>query len=519
MTGFAVLLGAAAIGFGLARWVGVPSTPFLIFGGFLLSLAGLLPEAEILENVLLLGLSFLLFAAGAELDVHRVGQYRWVALQVGIAQFFVLAVAGTAAALALGFALTTSLYLALAVAASSTLVVVRLLQQRGQMFEPFGRMVTGVLLLQDLFVITLAPVLIRLPDGAGSVAVGFGLTVAMIALAYVLQRWVLPHLVLRWELSGESLLLLTLSLLFGFVGLTYAFDLPIITGAFLAGVSLSSFPVSGLVREQLTPITDFFLAIFFTVLGAFIIIPDATALLAGLVFALLVLVGTPPLVTFFAERAGFSVRAALESGLLLAQTSELSLVVGLLALTAEELAPEVFSVIVLVTVLTMIATPFLTTGPVTLRLLRWYPYHVSGPASAPRNHIVLLGCGDTGMPLLETLFLAGYDVVVIDDDPSVVRYLRENDVPAIRGDASDPEALRKAGAEDARAVVSMVRRPRDTEVVLKQAPETPVLVRVFTDEDADWVEEHGGTPVRYSAAAADAFARWFEEEFAAADAS
>lgn len=511
MIGLLVLLGAAAVGFGLAHALRLPATPFLLATGFALGAAGLLPETEFLETVLVLGASFLLFTAGAELDLGRVGRFRRAALVVGLAQFAVLGGLALALALGVGFGLEAALYLALALAASSTLVVVRLLQQRRQLFEPFGRLVTGVLLLQDLLLIVLAPMLIRWP--AGTVAVGTGLvfTLALIGLAFALQRWVLPVLVLRWHLDGEALLLTTLGVLFGFMGLTVLFDLPIIVGAFLAGFSLSRFPVGGLVREQLNPVTDFFLPIFFTVLGGFILVPSLGALAVGLGFAVIVLVATPLVVTVVAERMGFSARSAIESGLLLAQTSELSLIIGLLALTEGAIGAEVFSAIVLVTAGTMIATPFLSTDTVTWRLLDFHPFHAPDkPEERFGDHILLLGCGDSGMPLLETLFLAGYEVLVVDDDPVIVRRLLDEGVPALRGDASDEAVLIAAGASQARAVIAMVRRPTDLNQLMTRCKRVPVFVRVFTDEDAAWVEKRGARPVRYAEAAADAFAEWFE---------
>lgn len=517
MIGFTVLLVGAAIGYGIARLLNLPPTPFLLGAGFLLAMTGLLPQDEILESALVLGVSFLVFAAGVELDIHRVERHGRVALRIGLVQFAALAGVGVLAALTIGYALITSLYVGLALAASSTLVVVRLLQRRRQLFEPFGRLVLGVLLVQDLLIIILAPVLIWLPEGPLAVAVGLSLTVLLIGLAYVLQRWVLPRVILRWEFDGESLLLMTLAVLFGFIGLTMWFDLPIVTGAFLAGVALSSFPVNGLVREQLNPLQDFFLSIFFISLGALVVLPVGMHAVAVVVFVAVVLLVTPPLVALLAERAGFTARAALESGLLLSQTSEFSLIVALLALSAGQIEAEVFSVIVLVTVLTMVITPFLATDRNTWRLLRFHPVRSPDRVPAPTHeHIVMLGCGDSGMPLLETLFLSGHDVFVIDDDPGVVRSLRENDVPAVRGDAADPDVLEAAHVRNARAVISMIRRPADTRVLIERYRDVPVLVRVFSDDDAATVAAMGGVPVRYAEVAADAFMAWLASLDAAA---
>jgi hypothetical protein len=242
---------------------------------------------------------------------------------------------------------------------------------------------------------------------------------------------------------------------------------------------------------------------------------NSEGLLVALVFAALVMVVTPPLVTMIAERAGFSARTALESGLLLAQTSELSLVLALQGyLVAGQLTQEVFTLVALTTVVTMVLTPWLSSEAVVQRLMRLQPIRKSERSAAPpRDHVLLLGCGSGGMPLLETLFAAGHEVVVIDDDPEVVDRLRRGDVKCIRGDAAEPQTLIEAGAHHALIVSSTIRRPRDNLRLLQIVHRPTVLVRVFEDEDADWVRRLGGTPVVYSAAAAEDFIRWFDRTF------
>jgi Trk K+ transport system NAD-binding subunit len=113
------------------------------------------------------------------------------------------------------------------------------------------------------------------------------------------------------------------------------------------------------------------------------------------------------------------------------------------------------------------------------------------------------------MPLLETLFVAGHEVVVVDDDPDVVHRLREAEVSVIRGDATDLEVLRRACARDARLITSTVRRPEDNRRLLQYARGVPMIVRVFEEEDAEWIRAAGGTPVLYSEAAADGLLEWF----------
>lgn len=514
MTGIAILVAGAAVAFAVCRWTGLPSIPLLLLAGLGLALAGLLPR-DLLQDAVVLGVTFLVFAAGIELNLRRVGRQRRAAFQVGVAQFLLLGLAGFLVALALGLGTEPSLYVAVALTASSTLVVVRLLQRRRQMFEPFGRLVIGVLLVQDLAVILIIPVLGGLSQGPRVVALGLAGVLGLMGLAYACVRWVTPYLILRLKLGEELLLLVALAFLFVFSGLASALGLPWIAGAFLAGVSLSPFPVSGLVRGQLRSLSDFFVAVLFTALGGLLVLPSPEQLLQALALALAVVLLTPPLVTLLAERAGLSARAAIESGLLLSQTSEFSLIVALQGLFLGRIGPEVFTIVALVTVLTMILTPFLATDRMAWTLMRLHPSSPSrGRAPVeepPRGHILFLGCGENTLPLLETLVAVGHDVVVVDDDPAIIERLIQGDVPCIRGDASDPAALSRAGARRARLIVSTVRRPSDNETVLDWVGnEVPVLVRVFEPEAAERLRARGATPVLYSEAAAEEFLEWFD---------
>jgi monovalent cation:H+ antiporter-2, CPA2 family len=386
----------------------LPAIPLLLLVGALLGFTSAVPPA-LLQDAIVLGVTFLVFFAGLELNPARVGGQRRAALRVGIAQFLVLGVTGYLVATALGYGLTPALYLALAMSASSTLVVVRLLQSRQQLFEPFGRLVLGVLLLQDLAIILLIPVVTGMADGPWAVARGLAAAIGLTAAALLFARTGGPRLALRFRNDEEALLLVVLGVLFTFIAAAASLGLPIIAGAFLAGVALSPFPTGMIVRGPILSLSDFFQALFFIALGGLVARPDLVALGHSLVFAVALIAVTPLVVTVVAERAGLSTRPAVEAGLLLAQASEFSLVVGLWGLVAGQISPQVFTIVALVTVITMLITPFLGTDAVTWRVMRLHPLRGEPDvADRPEDHILLLGCGDSGMPLLETMIAAGH---------------------------------------------------------------------------------------------------------------
>jgi len=506
-----VLLGLAAAGTGLSRWTQIPVIPFLLVGSLGLSATGIVGDPQFVEDVLYLSVSVLLFVVGADLSPQRVGSFRPAALRIGLLQFVGLAFAGIGVAFGLNYTLTDALYLGLALAASSTIVGVRLLQRRQQMFEPFGRTVVGVLLLQDVLIVLLLPVLTRLSDGPTPMLWSLGGTVLLLGGVGIVMKIVVPFL-LRRDLDAETRLLAVLGILFGFMGVADWVGVPRFAAAFLAGVSLSGFPFSGLVHSEMQPLYDFFAAIFFASLGGAATLPNWSLLGHAALFGGAVLLLTPLIVAIVAQWTGVAVRTALESGLLLAQTSELSLVVGLQALLVGQIGSDVFAVIVLTTVFTMIATPFLTHESVVRELVRWHPLRQPAPLpEVPSGHVLLLGGGRSLRPILRLLRESEYKPVVIDEDPAVVKRLRRRGITCVRGDGADLSVLREAGAAQAKIIVSTLRAPRVLRDLLHEVGNTvPVLVRVFEDADADWVTARGGIPIRFAHAAGDAFMQWFE---------
>jgi len=515
MMGLAVILIAAAAAHAVAKATRLPVIPLLLLGGLALAAIGVSPPAGLLRGVLELGLVVLVFAAGVELTPRRVGRRTRAVLVVGLSQFLLLGAGGWVVARLLGFDARASLFMASALAASSTLVVVGLLKQRQQMFESFGRLVTGILLLQDAGIVAALVILDRIHDGPVAIASALASTAAMGLLAWAGQRWVVPWIALHSKYDDERLLLWVLALLFSTCGLAIVLHVPLVAGAFIAGVTLSGFPMNGLVRGILSSLTDFFLAVFFVALGAIIVIPPPSYLLPGLVLSGFLILATVPLVAVIAERAGLSTRSAIESGLLLSQTSEFSLVIALHGVAAGVLTEAMFSLIALITVGTMTVTPFISNQKVTDWFVRLDPRRRwrREPPIARSGHILVLGLGTAGEQTMQWLIDHDWEVVVVDEDSGVIANLTNHGIPAFQADGSNPEFLAHVHARDADTVLCLLPRLTDAERVLAYMRGSParVIVRVFEPSAGVRVESLGGLAVVTADAGADRFGAWFTQ--------
>lgn len=518
MTTLTLLLLAAALAYGLAKLLHLPAIPLLVLCGW--GLGMLLPDLpeNLLANILELGLIFLVFIAGVELNPRRVRKHVRGVVIVGTVQFVALGILGYGFARLLNYPPGSALFMAFALSASSTLVVIRCLKQRQQMFEPFGRLVTGVLLLQDLLIVTGLIVLIHLPEGGIAVAIALTKGAVLGVLAWCAHRWIIPFLVLRCNPDEELLLLIVLSLLFAFAGGAWLLDLPLVAGAFLGGFALSSFPVNGVVRGLLLSLGDFFLGIFFLVLGALIVLPDLDMLVKTAAFTVFILVVTVPVVTLIAEKCGYSARASIESGLLLSQTSEFSLIVALYGWMMGHIAVETFSVIALMTVITMTLTPFIATDQNTWRVMRLHPTRFRSQSVPPdlEDHILIIGFGSAGESILRLLKDQPRSMVIIDDDAAVIARLRERGYYCLQGDGSDDQILDLAHARRSTAIVSSMRRVADTTNILRhlKGTEVPLVVRVLDPMAAEQLSRAGAHTIVMVEPTAEIFLDWFESNFA-----
>lgn len=515
MMDLAILLGAAAVAHLVALRLGLPAIPFLIAAGWAVTAGPWGLARDISGAVLQIGLTFLVFSAGIELTPRRFAHHTRAALWVALVQFIVVGLVGMGVVRWLGYDTFTAVYLGFALSASSTLVVIRHLRQQQQMFQSFGRLVTGVLLVQDVALIVLLVVLAS-NTGSGTLPwLSFGGLAVLAVASWICHYHVLPRVVRKLLADDETLLLSGLALLFVFVGGAYAFGLPPVVGAFLAGFALASFPVNGLLRGLISSVSDFSQALFFTALGSLLIFESPEVIWHAIVLALLVVLITPPVVALVAEWKGQNSRNGIESGLLLAQTSELGLVLVLSGIHTGHAAEASFTVVALVAAITMTLTSLTATDAVTWKLLHWHPARRSPVEPMElQDHVVILGFGSSGMWLARPFLDAGMNIIVVDDDPVVIEALRKKGLSCLRADGSDRRVLDRISAGKARLVIASIPRLADLIQVIHHLRGIPVFARVLEEYEVEAVEAAGGTAIPTSAAAEEEFMKWFQNRLA-----
>lgn len=398
-------------------------------------------QIEVLAQV---GVAVLLFVVGLKLDLTRVRDIGPVALATGLGQLAFTIVFGFLIILALGKGLVEALYVAVALTFSSTIIIVKLLSDKGELDALHGRIAIGFLIVQDIAVVLAMMAMSAL--GADADASGWVVALSLVGritaaavLMFVLMRYVLPDLVHRIARSQELLLIFAIAWGTGLAALGEWIGFSKEAGAFLAGFSLASTAYREVISARLTGIRDFLLLFFFIHLGAELDLSTLGAeVWPAIWLSLFVLIGNPLIVMAIMGAMGYRKRTGFLAGLTVAQISEFSIVFVAMGISLGHVGVEALGLTTLVGLITITLSTYMILYSHTLyRILvpllgvfeRRRPYReIAGDdsvADEAQPEVLVIGLGRYGLRLARRLRDEGLRVIGVDCDPDVVRRLSE----------------------------------------------------------------------------------------------
>jgi Kef-type K+ transport system membrane component KefB len=324
---------------------------------------GLVHDARVISEIANIGIIFLLFLLGLDLNPRDLMRSLRRTTLVTVGSSIVFAGAGAVIALAVGLSPMEALVFGGVMTFSSTIIGLKLLPTTVLHHQRVGEIIISILLLQDLLAIAMLLLIQGASEGAGpwfQLAL-FALTLpGLFLFAWLGARFVLIPLIRRWDTFREYVFLLAIGWCLGMAELAGLLGLSHEIGAFIAGVALASSPIALYIADSLRPLRDFFLVLFFFTLGAqFNLTMLGTVLLPALVAAAVALVLKPVVFRILLLRTGESYQRSEEIGFRLGQMSEFSMLAGALALDLDVIGQRASFAIQLATILTFVVSSYL----------------------------------------------------------------------------------------------------------------------------------------------------------------
>lgn len=522
------LVVATFLGF-IARALRQPLILAYVLAGIVVgpSFFRIITEQDTINILAQFGIALLLFMVGLELDLKRLRDVGRVSTGCGIGQIVITFIFGYLLAAYMGFKGYEPFYLGFALTLSSTMVVVKLLSDKNELDTLHGKIVLGTLLVQDIVTIMILAALPTLGSFTPSVITGSVFTgIGLISFAIVSSKFILPFFMRFAAKSVELLFLFSLSWCFIFASFTYLIFLNLLSagspqfamnsvsiGAFLAGLSLASFPYNLEIVGRIRPLKDFFLTLFFASLGMQVTLgvpvadfTNASTLtlsvidvllgalsspltLEVLIFSLYVLVGSVIIMTVITSLFGYGKRTSFLTAISLAQISEFSLILAVQGQALGHISGKIFSIITGVVLITITISSYYIMYnrqlySLMLPLLSVFDYVPRGKAfedmpKKAREHVIICGCHRMGSRIIDTLKMMHEDFLVVDYNPSTIRRLMQQKVKCIYGDIGDPEILDRVSLKDARIVISTIPEQESNLMLIYEAKKRNPRTLVF----------------------------------------
>ena len=482
-----IIIIAALVSF-LIRLTKQPLIPAYIISGIILGplLLGLIKEPQLINSLSEIGIAFLIFSAGLEINFKKLREVGKTILIGGLIQILALFFIGFWIASAIGFSGKIPAYIGLIIAFSSTMVVLKILYDKREINSLHGRIIIGILLIQDLAAIS-ALLILKTDFSINQIVIELFKTGIFLILTLFLSKVANPILK-KSENSPELLLLVSISFLFLFTIGSYSSELPLAIGAFFAGVALANSNYKVEIEGKVAPIRDFFAAIFFVSLGMQITGFSNNFFVLILILIAAVLIIKPLIIMISVRLLGYTKRTAFLSGNALAQTSEFSFIIAALGFSLGHISKELFSALVLLSVITMsLTTYFIEHEKKFYKAFGWILNPLEGIRSKKerfeylekKHEIIIFGCHRIGSLFLKEFIKEKKKVLVIDYNPEIIRALIKKKIPCIYGDFMNEEILEKANLKKSKMIISSIPDVEDNIVLIKKAKRVNKELLVF----------------------------------------
>jgi CPA2 family monovalent cation:H+ antiporter-2 len=455
-----------------------------------------------LSHVAEFGIVFLMFTIGLEFSIkHLISMRKEVFLNGGLQVVIAGGIYSLAAEYIFAIDQKSAIIIGFALALSSTAIVLKILNDTGQIHTQYGRKTLGILLFQDIAVIPLLLMITIFSANSSSISellkeTAISASIVLILL-FVIGKYLLNRVLLTVVKtdSEETFMATILFLVIGASYLAHAFGFTYSLGAFIAGMMIAETKFKYQIEADLIPFRDLLLGLFFITVGLqinFSTLKEYWFEILAIVIGVMVV---KALVIYFIIRWHSSRRVALETALSIAQMGEFSLAVFELARANKILPDSLAQLLVMAVVASMLITPLILRHVKRIAdkftpISSYDEYKIV--SSKIKNHIVVCGYGKLGQEVVYRLKKRKIPYLVIEHDIALVQLGRSRNEPVFFGNASHQSILKAASVESALALIVAIHNEHKMrlvcEAIKSYKPETNVVVRVADFEEKKLME-------------------------------
>lgn len=442
-----------------------------------------------------LGVIFLLFTIGVDLSLKELWKMKKALFMGGTLQILLTTFLTLIVCSFLGFSSATSVFLGFLISLSSTAIVLKVLQDRNEVYTQHGKTSLAILIFQDLAIVPLILITPLLAGDSlnfeGSLSTVF-LKGSLIILVFILSaKFLIPWIFYHVGRTGNKELFLV-SVVFICLStalFTSSIGLSLALGAFLAGIVISGSQYSQQAMGNIVPLRDMFMSFFFVSVGMLLNIEYLLDHLPTLILASIALIFVKSIagvaITFI---LGYPLRTTILTGLALSQVGEFSFVLSRLGVDYSLLTEDIYQAFLAVSIITMGVTPFLINA--SYKPADFFVAKISGTTygmklvhglySEPikeeeqaepemKDHLIIVGFGFSGRTVSKAAKTAGIPYIIVDANPEIVRQEKQKGENIHYGDATFKVVLEHAGTKDARVLIIGISDANATEKIVEIA--------------------------------------------------
>jgi Kef-type K+ transport system membrane component KefB len=477
------------------------------------SVLHLIQSPETIETFSTIGIALLLFIIGLGLNPGIIREVGKVASFAGLAQAFTAGLLGWSVATLLGHTGAEAVFFGVALAFSSTIIILKLLSDKKEQNRLYGKIATGMLIVEDILA-TIALLFVT-SQGEGNFSIGsLGLLFikgSLIAIPLlIIGNKVLPRLHRFIAGSQEFLFLFALGWGFGTAALFEFVGFSLEVGALIAGISLASLPYTQEISSRLRPLRDFFLVAFFISLGTRLNLGSISEFMPLIIAGILIATLFKPFVVLISiGLLGYTKHTSFKAAISMSQMSEFSLIFVILGMTRGHVSEEFVAALTVIALVSIAISTYLIMYSEKLYTLferNLSLFEHRKPHSDQESHsktrpyeLVLFGYNKGGHEFIRVFESLKKRFVVIDYDPDAIEVLERRKLHYLYGDATDIELLDEAGIEKAKLVVSVITDHQTNKFLVQMLeqtnPHAVVILHAESLEEAAELYEMGASYV------------------------